>query len=111
MVGGGLWALRHRHLLPQLAINRPTTGDVRVGIVHVLLAAAAFLLVAALVWHVRRRRGQVAGALDVMAEVGTILTPLLGLPFVALLELPGIERDRPALTLSFITAVAALWAV
>jgi uncharacterized membrane protein len=110
MVGSGVWALRRPGLVQRLAVNRPSPGEALEGALHALAALVAFCVGAALLARSRRSGGRGAGLLEAMDELGPRLAPLLALPFVAALRLPGIERDRPDLTLFFITATAALCA-
>jgi uncharacterized membrane protein len=110
MVGSGVWALRRPVLLRALDVNRPSRSDVLEGALHALVAFVAFCLIAAVVARWRRSRGGGAGLLESMDDLGRRLSPLLALPFVAMLRVPGVERDRPDLTLFFIAVTAVLCA-
>jgi uncharacterized membrane protein len=110
MVGSGIWALRRPGLAHALSVNRPSRSDVVEGAIHVLVAFLAFCLGAGALAILRRRRGLDARVSEIMGELSRRLTPLLALPFIAALRTPGIERDRPNLTLVFAAVAAVLCA-
>jgi hypothetical protein len=110
MAGSAVWALRRPGLVHALDVNRPGAGDVVEGALHALVALVAFCLIAAGVTRSRRGRGERADLFETMDELGRRLSPLLALPFVAMLRVPGIESDRPNLTLVYIAVAAVLCA-
>jgi uncharacterized membrane protein len=109
--GAGIWALTNPQLLPQLAINRPRAADVQTGLLCALVVAGLFVALAFAHRRFARRTLSDASLLDSMARLRRVLAPSMTLPLLVFLRVPGLERDRPELTLFLIAVVATASAI
>ncbi len=105
-VGSAAWLFSHPGQWSRLAINRPSLGAVQQILACVACAAALFVGISLVMSN---RRG--CSTLDAFARLARAGVPALGLPFLGGLALPGIELQRPALSLGFAAIVASLFGI
>lgn len=102
----GAWSLAHPAKLAGLDTNKLTEPERIQGLIWLGITLAALLFVYGATLVVRRARSGLWLPGDTGEMLSRALFPLAGLPFVAALRLPNIERDSPKQTL-FYAAIAA----